>query len=279
MVLRSLFEEAQRRSPKASDEALVIGIATELVEVLGLEPPIKPEIVASYQGIHRIQRSPLSWAGCLVAEGDELVIYVRNTDTPGRQRFTILHEVAHTFLPGYEYAPQYRCTPLSTRARRDPNEALCDIAASELLMPSRYVQAVIVGSSFDLDAVSALAQDCDASLEAAARRFITLWPEPSLLIRMERTTKPRDPHGEPKLRVTSTLANGTWPYMPVHKSVADHHVLNQCLDGTFVDCIAEIDDLTRQPAGPVELHAGHYPFVDSEGVHRERVLVIARKAP
>jgi hypothetical protein len=278
MSQRSLLEEARRRSPNASDEELIIGIAAEVVETLDLEPPVDPEIIASYQGIHRVERSVLSWAGCLLTEGDELVIRVRDSDTPGRQRFTILHEVAHTFLPGYRHAPQFRCTPLSSRERRDPNEVLCDIAASELLMPSRYVASVVGGASFDLDAVATLAEDCGASLEAAARRFISLWPEPCLLVRMERTTKPRDRRSAPKLRVTSTLANGTWPYMPVHKSVADDHVLNECLDGTFVDCIADIDDLTKRSAGPVELHARHYPFVDSEGVHRERVLVIARHA-
>ncbi len=278
MTLLSLLEEARARFPGATDEEVVASIAAELVELLDLEPPVEPEVVASYQGINRVERSPLAWAGCLVMVDDELVIRVRETDPPGRQRFTILHEVAHTFLPGYEHAPQYRCTPLSTRSRLDPNEVLCDIAASELLMPARYVRSVIVDASFDLDAVSDLANDCDASLEAAARRFVALWPEPSLLIRMEVITKPRDPRGEPRLRVTSSLANGDWPYLPAHKSVRDDHVLNQCLNGTFVNCVTSIDDLTKQSAGPVELHARHYPFVDSEGVHRDRVLVIARRA-
>ena len=274
--MSSLLEDARLRLPHATDEELVVAIAAELVDVLDLEPPVDPGMIASYQGIHHIERSPLGWAGCLLTDNGQLVIRVRSTDTPGRQRFTILHEVAHTFLPGYRHAPQYRCTPLSTRARREPNEVLCDIAASELLMPERYVRSVIAEASFDLDAVSDLAFDCDASLEAAARRFISLWPEPSLLIRMELTTKPRDPAGEPKLRVASTLTNGTWPYMPVHKSIGEDHVLNQCLDGTSVDCIANLDELTKPPVGSVELHARHYPFVDSEGAHRERVLVIAR---
>lgn len=276
MTLLSLLEEARGRIPGATDQELVARIAADLVELLDLEPPVQPELVASYQGINRVERSPLRWDGCLVMEDNELVIRVRNTDHPGRQRFTILHEVAHTFLPGYEHAPQYRCTPLSSSSRRDPNELLCDIAASELLMPARYVRSVIADASFDLDAVTDLAYHCDASLEAAARRFVALWPEASLFVRMEVTTKPRDPRGEPRLRVTSSLANGDWPYLPTHKSVPDDHVLNQCLDGTFVDCVTSIDDLTKQSAGPVELHARHYPFVDSEGVRRDRVLVIAR---
>jgi hypothetical protein len=278
MALDSLLEEARRRDPRATDEELISAVAADLVELLDLQPPVEPELVASYQGIGRIERSPLRWAGCLLTESDELVIRVRDTDTPGRQRFTIFHEIAHTFLPGYRHAPQYRCTPLATTSRRDPSEVLCDVAASELLMPARYVRTVIADASFDLDSVHALAENCDASLEAAARRFVSMWPEPCLLLRMEVTTKPRDPTGQPNLRVTSTVANGPWPYMPQHKSVRDAHVLNQCLDGNVVDCVADLDDLAKQSPGSLELHARHYPFVDSEGVNRERVLVLARHA-
>lgn len=277
MAFGSLLEEARSRDPAATDEALVVAIAADLVELLDLEPPIEPGLVASYQGIRRIERSALAWAGCLVREGDDLVIRVRDTDTPERQRFTICHEIAHTFLPGYRHAPQYRCTPLAARRRRDPVEVLCDVAASELLLPARCVSAFVAGASFDLDAVEALGERCEASLEAAARRFISLWPEPSLLIRMELTTKPSDRHGEPKLRVSSTLANGPWPYMPAYKSVGDDHPLNACLEGTSIDCIADLDDIASTATGAVELHARPYPFLDSEGVHRERVLAVARR--
>lgn len=277
MALESLLEAARIRRPGATDEQLIVDVAAELVDLLDLEPPVDPRIVASYQGIHRIEHSPLAWAGCLVNDGGALVIRVRSTDTDGRQRFTIFHEIAHTFLPGYRHATQYRCAPLSSRSRRDPIEVLCDLAASELLLPARYVRSAITTSSFDLDAIETLADDCGASLEAAARRFISLWPEPCLLLRMERTAKPSDPHGEPKLRVSSTLANGTWPYMPAFKSVSDAHVLNDCLNGGYVDCITDLDDVAVTPVGLVELHARHYPYVDSEGEHHERVLALARR--
>lgn len=276
MAFESLLEAARRRQPAATDEQLIVAVAAELVDVLDLEPPVEPEILASYQGIHRIERTPLGWAGCLVTEGDELVIRVRNTDPLGRQRFTVFHEVAHTFLPGYQHATQYRCNPLSEQGRRHPNEVLCDIAASELLMPARHVRSLIDQADFDFEAVRQLADDCDASLEAAARRFVGLWPEPSVLIRLEHTTKPSEPNGEPMLRVTSTLTNGDWPYMPRHKSLPDDHIIYECINGPDIDCVGDLDDLTKATLGTVELHARHCPFVDSEGANHERVLVIAR---
>lgn len=274
----SLLEEARSRRPLATDAELIVDVVADLIDVLDLAPPVDPEMVASYQGIRRIVRSPLAWAGCLVTEGDELTIHVRDSDPVGRQRFTICHEVAHTFFPGFRFAPQYRCTPLSTRSARDPIEVLCDLAASELLMPARHISTALQSASFDLDTVHELAGDCDASIEAAARRLVSLWPEPCALIRLELMTKPSAPNAEPKLRVTSTFTNGTWPYMPRHKSLGDHHVLNDCLNGAYVDCVTDIDDLTKGVVGPVEVHARHYPFSDNEGVPHERVLVLARRA-
>ena len=276
MESSSLLEDARRRYPGAPDDQLVIAIAEELVELLDLQPPVDPAIIASYQGVARIENGPLGWAGCLMVDDDQLVIRVRETDSPGRRRFTACHEVAHTFFPGYRHQPQYRCSPLATKTRRDPTEMLCDLAASELLLPRRYVEVVISEATFGLDDVEGLAKACDASLEAAARRFVSLWPEPSLFIRMELMTKPSRPHEEPKLRVSASTANGSWPYLPMFKSVTDDHVLNDCLEGIYVDCIASLDDVAGRPLGSVELHARLYGFVDSDGEYRNRVLVIAR---
>lgn len=272
----SLLEQARSENPGTSDEILVVGVAANLIESLALDLPIEPEIVASYQGISRIERRPLPWAGCLIEEDGKLVIRVRSSDTPGRQRFSACHEVAHTFLPGFRHSPQYRCTPLSSKARQDHAELLCDLAASELLMPTSLVRDIVDESAFDLDAVHDLADECGASFEAAARRFVSLRREKCLFLRMDVTTKPRDPEGQPKLRVVSSLTNGSWPYMPPYKSVPDDHVLWHCLDDTEVDCVTDLDDLVRTSLGPIELHARRYPFIDSEGELHDRVLVLAR---
>lgn len=276
MSTESLLEVARAADPSATDESLIVAIARKLVDVLDLEPPVDPGMVASYQGIRRIEEALIPWAGCLIPGADEVVIRVRSTDTPGRRRFTVLHEVVHTFFPGYRHATQYRCTPKPLRTSGvDDIEVLCDIGASELLLPRRHCADLVAEASFDLDSVEDLAKACGASLEAAARRFVSLWPEPCLLVRMERMTKPREPDGVPKLRVSSALASGAWPFMPRYKSVPDDHVVGTCLDVGEVRCVTDLDAVAR--TGPLDVHARFYPFNDSEGAYRERVLVLARR--
>ncbi len=276
MTFDSLLEEARSRNPAATDEDLIIAISADLVELLDLEPPVNPEVVASYQGISGIERWPLEWAGCLVPEEGRLVIRVRDSDPPTRQRFTTFHEIAHTFFPGYRHAPQYRCAPLRVPRQENGIEALCDVAASELLLPARYIRPRLAKATFDLDTVEALASECEASMEAAARRLVTLWSGPCLLIGMERETEPSQPDQAPKLRVSYTHVNGRWPCLPTHGSIRDDHVLNECTRGQSVDCITDLDDLAMEPMGDVEVHARPYPFTDSDNVHHDRILVLAR---
>ncbi len=278
MDVSSLLEQARQREPSATDEELIVAIAEEIVESLDLQPPIDERMLASYVGIKRVEVCDLPWAGCLVADGDDLVIRVRASDPAGRQRFTICHEVAHTFLPGYRHSAQYRCTPLSSKARRDPHEVLCDIAASALLLPARHMRAAVESADFGFDSIEELAEACGASLEATARRFIDHWPEPSVMIRLEVMTKPREPEGEPKLRVASSVLNGTWPFFPAYKSVSEDHVLNDCVVGASVCCKASLDCIAVSRVGNVELHARPYPFIDGDGDLRMRVLAIARRA-
>lgn len=276
MADRSLLEQARSNNPGLSDEQLVVLVASELLDFLECEPPVNPAMVASLQGIGRIDLCDLPWAGCLVNEGREFVIRVRASDPSGRRRFTTFHEIAHTFLPGFEHQMQYRCSPDSTRKARDRNEQLCDLAASEMLLPGRHVAAALADLDFGLDAVEVIAEDFDASLEATARRVTSLAEEPTLFIRLELRTKPSDPAGKPKLRVASSLATGKWPFIPAHKSVGAAHVLNECLEGGEVRGVSDIDGLCGSAFGDVELHARSYPFTDSEGEPHVRVLALAR---
>lgn len=278
MEALSLLEQGRQRDPSATDEELIVAIADEIVDTIDLEPPVNERMLASYVGINRIDVCDLPWAGCLVHEGGDLIIRVRASDPRGRQRFTICHEVAHTFLPGYSQRAQYRCTPLSRRGRRDDNEVLCDVAASALLLPTRHVKAAMQDAAFTLETIEDLADECEASLEATARRVVSLWPEPCALIRLEVMTKPREPNGEPKLRVSSSVLNGTWPYFPAYKSVSDDHILNDCTNGATVYSTTNLDCIAASPVGDVEVHARPYPFYDGDGDLRMRVLAIARRA-
>jgi IrrE N-terminal-like domain len=274
----SLLEKARWERPGVPDEHLVIGISCHLVDELAVEPPVDPRLLASYQGIVRLETADIPVAGCLVAVGDHFVIRVRATDTRRRQRFTAFHEVGHTFMPGYRLVTQHRCNPSQAAASREPIELLCDVAASEMLLPRSHFGCDLDGASFGLAAVEDLCDRYDASLEATAHRFVSLWPEDVLLVVFEHGTKPRDrPDAPHRLRVVSARGKGRWPFIPPYKSLPDDHPISAVLAGDPMDGTGMLAGLSQQLSEPVDLSARLYPYYDHDGSYRMRVLTLARR--
>ena len=73
----------------------------------------------------------------LQPDGKGGVLLRLNRDRPlTRQRFSVGHEITHTFFPGY--AAKVQCRKPKSRDWSDPEdvlEVLCDIGASELVFP------------------------------------------------------------------------------------------------------------------------------------------------
>ena len=182
----SELEVARLESPGTPDDQLVIDLAQQTLDELGLEPPVSHEILASMRDIGRIEEADLPWAGCLVQDSNGFVIRLRAADSRGKKRFTSFHEVKHTYMPGFALAPQYRCdpgTPLDTVLARDRGiEALCDLGAAELLFPRKYFLHDLDGNTPTLTLASELSKRYDASMEATARRIVALRPAPTLLL-------------------------------------------------------------------------------------------------
>lgn len=278
----SLLEWGRLAAPGRSDADVVADLAHKLIARLGLEPPIDHRIVASYQGVARIRTENLPWAGCLIQEDGQLVIQLRAWDTPRRQRFTAFHEVGHTFLPGFSVGTQYRCDPAPGLARRSPDEVLCDVAASELLFPRSIFVDDLEALPFGLDSVQSLAERYEGSLEATARRFVDLWPEPALLVVLELRTKPSergDPDAEPRLRVAYAHGKGSWPFIPRYKSVGDGSLLARALYGEVVQGPSNLDGLVAEDGVAGELSARLFPHADADGLWHHRVIALYRRPP
>src|SRR3954451_22824421 len=168
--LWSDLELARARLPRAADEQRGRLLICELLSEWALTPPVDLELVASLRAITSVDYVDLPWAACLVHDSGGTQVKVRASDLPRRQRFSLAHEIGHTFLPGYALATQYRCDPPPTgRQQRNTVEHLSDIAASELLMPVTDVERALVERGCTMDAAIETADACDASLEAAAR--------------------------------------------------------------------------------------------------------------
>jgi hypothetical protein len=279
----SELELARLEHPGKPDTQLVIELAQRTLDELALEPPVNHEIVASMRDIARIEETDLPWAGCLIRDGDGFVIKLRAADSRGKKRFTVFHEVKHTYMPGFALAPQYRCDPAAqpdTAATRNPGlEVLCDLGAVELLLPRRHFLNDLEGNTPTLALASQLARRYDASLEATARRIVTLHPAPTLLITLEPSCKPSAPQEKPKLRVQRAHGSITnWPFIPRHKSVPPDSILASPLFGEAVNQVGTLTGLTSTPIGPVHISADLYPYTDNQGDQHMRVLALITSA-
>ncbi len=273
----SLLDRRRREHPGQADLVHVRALAAAAIADLDLSPPIDPAIVASHYGIRRIDLVEMAWAGCLVSHGGEVTMKVRASDPPQRRRFTSFHEVAHTFIPGYFLAPQFRCDPRPGVAR-DNLEGLCDAAASEFLLPADHMLGDLVAGDFGFELVEDLADYYQASLEATAHRLVALWPEDVALAIFEPRNKLRDEHGAAvKLRLNTFHGSGSWPYVPKHVSI-DGDPVEDVLGGEVVECTSDLH-LGACALGRIQTIAKLYPFNDQEGKVHNRVLILFRRSP
>lgn len=275
-TLLSDLELARLVNPTKDDASLVRQLAADTVRELGLVAPVDPGLIASYRGISRIEEVDQPWAGCLSHDGGETVARIRASDSRRRKRFTALHEVKHTYLPGFAVT-QYRCDPSPSTSGNAVQalESLADLGASELLFPRDEFQADLAGNRIGFDLVERLADRYDASLGSTALRTVTLAPTAALLICIEPGNKPSQPDGEPLPRILWSSAKGEWPFIPRFKSIPEHSPIRAAFQGELVDKSSDLVGLTKSPIDNVDISCRLYPYVDHNGEIHNRVLCLA----
>lgn len=280
MKLLSRLEIARVTNPSATTAQCVVAVAEQVLDELELrEPPVDVEMLASLLGIHAVVADwDLDAAGCLICRHGDIHIRVRGSDNDERQRFTICHECAHTFFPGFAQTTRYRCSPrLALADRKEQSvEHLCDLAASELLLPRRLLRRDLERGPLGLDLIEDLAPEYGASIEATAHRILNLATQPLAFLVLEVRQAPRQEgtKAEPRLRLrTAHTANARhWPYFLQHKSVADKSPFGRALAGEDVDELSTIDAICRQPLS-ARVIARSYPYW-AGAEYRQRVMAI-----
>ena len=272
----SLFDQERRRRPDTSAAECARRVAAQVLADLDVTaPPVDIGMVASALDIGRVVEDPaLPASGCLLPTDEGFEIRVRASDTRRRKRFTIAHECAHTFFDGFALVPQFRCNPSTTPRRSDDLESLCDIAASELLLPSDLFLSAASLGDWSLEAIEHLSETSDASLQAAGNRLVSIAPHPAALLVAEIARAPRQAlTEEPVLRLVSTFTKGTWPYFRRHKSIPEQHPIRRASEGEIVN---EHVQLTGLCASPLHCHleARPYHYRQRDGRLRTRVLVL-----
>jgi Zn-dependent peptidase ImmA (M78 family) len=170
---------AQRDAASAARYEVIQRARKAFASVMRKFPPMDLNAVARNLGVSEIRYVHSHLDGKLLKESGGYVIEVNKEHQRGRQRFTIAHEFGHILV---SKGGSLGCSTISTRSRmvHEPNgaeEALCDCAAAEILIPSEWVPAFLSSRSPSFETIAELAKTCDTSIEVAARRLIDakLW--------------------------------------------------------------------------------------------------------
>lgn len=115
------------------------------------------------------------------------VIIVNGNHREERQRFTVLHELAHIVL---ELASQHHGTKLTTGTlmrygKRPQEEILCDVFAAECLLPYDLFSKDVGGVDISMAAVKEFAEKYKASLTTTGSRFAVSANEPCAFVLSE----------------------------------------------------------------------------------------------
>jgi hypothetical protein len=120
--------------------------------------------------------------------GGKNIIAVNGNHREERQRFTVLHEIAHIVLelPSQHHGGSITTSDLISYRRRPKEEVLCDVFAAECLLPYDLFKKDVDGLDVSLDAVKGLAENYKASVTSTGSRFAVNCDAPCAFVLMEK---------------------------------------------------------------------------------------------
>ncbi|MCD7042534.1 ImmA/IrrE family metallo-endopeptidase [Pseudomonas sp. MAFF 311095] len=156
------------------DETVVVARARKLLRDASVtSAPVDVEALAQSLGF-KVSRKDLEdgEAGSTFKRGEKKFIWVNERDSLLRQRFTILHEIAHHVLElPSKHGEKVPADELERFTGRHEEEVLCDIFAAECLVPWGLIQPLAEEKDFSLEHLADLAEQFQASRSCIASRF------------------------------------------------------------------------------------------------------------
>ena len=115
------------------------------------------------------------------------IIIVNGNHRKERQRFTVLHEIAHIVLdlPSQHGSAGLSIGHLLSYQSRPPEEVLCDVFAAECLLPYDLFRPDVEEADVSFAAIKELAEHYEASITSTGSRFALCCDEPCAFVLME----------------------------------------------------------------------------------------------
>lgn len=248
-------------------------------------PPFNPEILAGLRGITLMEAKCglKAEARIFPIQAGKPCIEYDPAKPKGRVRFSICHEIAHTFFPDCYETAHHR-----QHQTGDDVELLCDLAAAELLMPRDSFAQDLQSCGTTLAGVRLLKGKYVASGEAVLIRVSQLTNESCAVVFLSEKLKPVQqrvastmefdlglPPPKLKLRVDYVKPSRTFGvYVPKDKSAPDDSVAYRCLQSGDVEEAVENWEISK--AGPWRVQASPLPSFPPASPQRVAVLVFAQ---
>ncbi len=166
-------------------------IVSQAIKMRGHDrPPFLPEEFAVLFGIRRIVKADLGQAGAILLRSpDGYIIKINEKHSIFRQNFSCAHEIGHTILD--ELKINIKMEELEFRTFNPQGEKknyikakerLCDIAATELLMPQGIFKKYLSEFGVCINTIERLANIFRVSIQATAIRVAELSTEPCVML-------------------------------------------------------------------------------------------------
>lgn len=159
--------------------------AEKLLWAHGFRKPehIDLEGIALSRGADVVYRKLDGCAARLLTDGDRAVISIDERDSPGRQNFSLGHELAHWINDAKRSS--FNCTDDSIgpqNAEAASVEANANVFASQLILPDYMVTPWIQGKSLTLNVAAELAGAFKASVTASAIKLAKRSASPACVV-------------------------------------------------------------------------------------------------
>jgi hypothetical protein len=140
-------------------------------------PPFDPFQLANFAGIKVLPSEEVVDARTVPAPGGRFVIEFNPNRPRHRIKYSICHEIAHTFFPDCSERVRNRTSVQDMSANDWQLEMLCNMGAAELLMPIGSFQSQ-EERRLSIDQILAFRKQYEVSVEAVLLRTINLTTEP-----------------------------------------------------------------------------------------------------
>ena len=172
-------------------------------------------------------------AGRVIPLPDRTVIEVNGKHSVERQRFTVLHEIAHILLElPSNHSSITTIDSLYAYTKRPEEEILCDVFAAECLFPRQFFKQDVNNTDPCMGAVNDLAKVYMASLTATASRYAANTDEYCVSVLSE--------HGIVRYVSMSPVLREKGFWIPFGSGVPKNTQLDKLLSGKSNENFAEI---------------------------------------